>query len=47
MACLDFIAETAYEKPLSTSLYKFVMKAQQPWGLRQDVIELDHSALFT
>jgi hypothetical protein len=27
MACLDFIAESAYEKPLSASLYKFVIKA--------------------
>jgi hypothetical protein len=28
MACLDFIPETAYEKPLSTSLYEFVIKGR-------------------
>ena len=26
MACLDFISETASEKPLSLSLYRFVIK---------------------
>jgi hypothetical protein len=39
MAYLDFIGETAYEKPLSTSLYIFVMKAQQIWRLGRDIFK--------
>jgi len=38
MACLDFIAETASEKPLSMSLYKFVIKTQQIWIWCQSVL---------